>query len=450
MSIFGTMKTSVSGMNAQANRLGTVGDNIANSSTVGYKRASTAFSSLVLPSTQGSYSSGGVETNVRYSIAEQGGIQYTTSSTDLAIQGEGFFIVSDPNGSPFLTRAGSFQKDPNGFLTNTAGYKLMGYPYGSNPPAAVVNGFNGLEEININDFGLVSSPSTKGSFPANLDKGADVVPAGSRPSDNDPTAATPPTISYTNKASLTGYDHAGSKVLYDFYYTKTGTNEWEVSVYRQDQSTNGGFPYNATPIADLVKSTATLRFDPNTNKLAAGDYVPEQPGPPVVPAKGSDKAISFTDTLDGATPPQEITIDLSDMTQFASAFTPGKGIIDGNAPSPISDVEIGGDGLVTAVYQDGGRRPIYQVALATVPAIDKLKPQNGNVYLPTNDSGVVTIGFPESGSFGQIYSGALESSNVDIAGELTEMIEAQRVYTANSKVFQTGSDLMDVLINLKR
>jgi flagellar hook protein FlgE len=446
MSIFGTMKTAVSGMNAQANRLGTVGDNIANSSTVGYKRSSTAFSTLVLPSTQGSYSSGGVETNVRYSIAEQGGIQYTTSSTDLAIQGEGFFIVSDPNGTPYLTRAGAFVKDATGFLKNTAGFNLMGYPYGTNPPAAVVNGFNGLEEININDFGMVSSPSSQGSFPANLDKGATVVPPGTRPSDNVATSV------ITNKSSLTAYDHAGAKVLYDFYYTKTGVNEWEVTVYRQDESTNGGFPYMGslgTPVS-AIKSTATLRFDPNTNKLAAGAYVPGSAGPPVVLPSGSDKEIVITDPTDGATPAQEITIDFSDMTQFAAAFTPGKGIIDGNAPSPITDVEIGGDGLVTAVYQDGGRRPIYQVALATVPSIDKLLPQNGNVYLPTNDSGVVTIGFPQAGAFGQIYSGALESSNVDIASELTEMIESQRVYTANSKVFQTGSDLMDVLINLKR
>ncbi|CDZ35617.1 flagellar hook protein FlgE [Neorhizobium galegae] len=433
MSIFGTMKTAVSGMNAQANRLGTVGDNIANSSTVGYKRSSTAFSTLVLPSTQGSYSSGGVETNVRYSIAEQGGIQYTTSSTDLAIQGEGFFIVSDPNGTPYLTRAGAFVKDATGFLKNTAGFNLMGYPYGTNPPAAVVNGFNGLEEININDFGMVSSPSTAGSFPANLDKGAAIVPLANRPGANAATAV------ITNKSSLTAYDHAGAKVLYDFYYTKTGAgpDTWEVSVYRQDQSTNGGFPYTATAPKVLVQQTVTLEFDPNTNKLKTT-------------APASPNSITFVDPNDGATPAQSIKIDLSDMTQFAAAFTPGKGIIDGNAPSPITDVEIGGDGLVTAVYQDGGRRPIYQVALATVPSIDKLLPQNGNVYLPTNDSGVVTIGFPQAGAFGQIYSGALESSNVDIASELTEMIESQRVYTANSKVFQTGSDLMDVLINLKR
>ncbi|SFB10002.1 flagellar hook protein FlgE [Rhizobium sp. NFR07] len=429
MSIFGSMKTAVSGMNAQSNRLSTVGDNIANSSTVGYKRASTAFSSLVLPSTSGSYTSGGVQTNVRYSISEQGGISYTTSSTDLAIQGEGFFIVSDQAGTPVLTRAGSFQKNSEGYLVNAAGYQLMGYPYGSNPPAAVVNGFNGLEAININDFGMVSSPSTYGSFPANLDRDAETVPAGSRPSDNVAGAT------ITNKSSLTGYDHAGAKVLYDFYYTKTDDNTWEVTVYRQDQATNGGFPYvgaDGDPDS-ATKSTVTLEFDPDTNKLATT----------------SPTSINITDD-DGSLEGLNIEIDLSDMTQFATDFTPGKGIINGNAPSPITDVEIGADGLVTAVYQDGGRRAIYQVALATVPAIDKLLPQNGNVYVPTNESGVVTIGFPQEGVFGQIYSGALESSNVDIASELTEMIEAQRIYTANSKVFQTGSDLMDVLINLKR
>jgi flagellar hook protein FlgE len=438
MSIFGSMKTAVSGMNAQSNRLGTVGDNIANSGTTGYKRASTAFSSLVLPSTAGSYSSGGVQTNVRYSIADQGVISYTNSTTDLAIQGEGFFIVSDQNGSPYLTRAGSFQKDANGYLVNAAGFQLMGYPYGSNPPAAVVNGFNGLEAININDFGLVSSPSTAGSFSANLDKTKTPI-TGNTPADNSATST------YHDKMSLTAFDHAGAKVLYDFYYTKVDENTWEVSVYRQDQqSAAGGFPYSATPAGNLVQKTATLRFDPNTNKLAEGAYVP---GPP---ASGSDKNIVISDLVDGAAGGLNIDIDLSQMTQFATKFTPGKGIVDGNAPSPITEVEVGSDGLVTALYQDGGRRAIYQVALATVPAIDKLQPQNGNVYVPSNDSGVVTIGFPQEGVFGQIYKGALEGSNVDIATELTEMIEAQRIYTANSKVFQTGSDLMDVLINLKR
>lgn len=421
MSIFGSMRTAVSGMNAQANRLGTVGDNIANSSTIGYKRASTTFSSMVLPSSGGNYNSGGVTTNIRYSIAEQGGITYTTSSTDLAVFGEGFFIVEDAAGSPFLTRAGSFVPNDEGYLENAANFKLMGYPYGTNPPAAVVNGFNGLEAININNFGMTASPSTYGKFPANLNRDAVAIPGGTP---NTAGAA------YTNKTSLTAYDSGGAKVLYDFYYTKTGANEWEIKVYRQDQSPDGGFPYSAVLPDTLVEETVTLTFDPATNKLM------------------SPTSIIINDGNSGVA--QEIEIDLSDMTQFATAFTPGTATIDGNSPSAVSGVEIGSDGLVVAVYKDGGRRNIYQLALATVPSIDRLKPENGNVYSPTNDSGVVTIGFPESGPFGTILDSALEGSNVDIASELTEMIESQRIYTANSKVFQTGSDLMDVLINLKR
>lgn len=231
---------------------------------------------------------------------------------------------------------------------------------------------------------------------------------------------------------MTAFDSGGAKVLYDFYYTKTGDNTWEVAVYRQDQSTNGGFPYTATPAANLVQTKVDLEFDPATNKLTTA----------------SPKSITIDDQVSGV--PQAINIDLSQMTQFSAKFTPGTAVLNGNGPSQIKDVEIGKDGLVTAVYQDGGRRNIYQLALATVPSVDNLTPQNGNVYLPSNDSGVVTIGFPQSGSFGYIQKGALEGSNVDIASELTDMIESQRIYTANSKVFQTGSDLMDVLINLKR
>ncbi|MGQ2917723.1 flagellar hook protein FlgE [Rhizobium oryzihabitans] len=432
MSIFGTMRTGVSGMNAQANKLGTVGDNIANASTTGYKRASTSFSSLVLPSSSGSYASGGVQSNVRYSISEQGNLSYTTSSTDLAIQGNGFFVVQDGAGTPYLTRAGSFQKNSEGYLQNAAGFLLMGYPYGANPPAAVVNGFTGLEAININDFGLTASPSTQGSFPANLNRDEAIVAVGSRPSDNVATS----TIGA--KTSLTAFDSGGAKVLYDFYYTRidndaSGNPQWEVSVYRQDQSTNGGFPYTATPPAtDPVKATVQLTFDPATNKLTTT----------------SPTSITINDSTSGVA--QAIEIDLSQMTQFSSKFTPGTAVLNGNGPSQIKDVEIGKDGLVTAVYQDGGRRNIYQLALATVPSVDNLSPQNGNVYLPSNESGVVTIGFAQTGSFGYIQKGALEGSNVDIASELTDMIESQRIYTANSKVFQTGSDLMDVLINLKR
>ena len=445
MSIFGTMKTAVSGMNAQANRLSTVGDNIANSSTVGYKRASTAFSSMVLPSTAGSYNSGGVQTNVRYSIAEQGSISYTTNSTDMAVQGEGFFIVADGAGTPFLTRAGNFQISDTGELVNAAGYKLQGYSYNSGAPAAVVNGFDGLVPVNVKEANLISSPTTAGTFPVNLDADSEVV---------EPPAVTPggtfvagATVEYTNKASLVAYDSLGRKVLYDFYYTKLpasaavapvppapgipAQDQWEVSVFRQSDANpaaGDGFPYSS---ADRLDST-TFTFDQVT-----GDLSPASQG------------LTFTDTkAPGGS--QTINIDLTGTTQKAYDFTPGNATVNGSAPSAIENVEISNDGIVYAVYEDGSKQPLYRVPLATVQSPDNLVPVNGNAYAQGNDSGIVTTGFPGSGTFGLIYSGALEGSNVDIANELTEMIESQRIYTANSKVFQTGSDLMDVLINLKR
>ena len=122
MSLYGMMRTGVSGMNAQANRLSTVADNIANSGTTGYKRSSTEFSSLIIPSTTGNYTSGGVTTTIRTSIAQQGDLKYTSSGSDLAINGDGFFVVQNSSGTPYLTRAGSFVPDGEGNLVNAAGF----------------------------------------------------------------------------------------------------------------------------------------------------------------------------------------------------------------------------------------------------------------------------------------------------------------------------------------
>ena len=137
MGLYGMMRTSVSGMNAQANRLSTVADNIANSSTTGYKKASTEFSSLVLESGGSAYESGSVETRVRYGISEQGTFKFTTSVTDLAVKGDGFFLVSNENDQTYLTRAGSFVKDGTGDLVNAAGYRLMGYSLAPGAPTPV-------------------------------------------------------------------------------------------------------------------------------------------------------------------------------------------------------------------------------------------------------------------------------------------------------------------------
>ncbi|MBK5567380.1 flagellar hook protein FlgE [Ensifer sp. 2YAB10] len=410
MSLYGSMRTGVSGMNAQSNRLGTVAENIANANTTGYKRASTEFSSMILPSGGGNYNSGGVETQVRYSISQQGGTSYTTSASDLAINGGGFFIVQGNGGQNFLTRAGSFVPDKDGNLVNTAGYKLMGYEYKAGAdPTVVVNGFDGLTEVKLKDEGLVASGSTKGAMEANLPSGA--------------------AVGDESKTSLVVYDSQGNTRILDFVYEKTGPNAWSLEVRDRDT-------YAAGPPATGVLGTQTMTFDAAGKRIGATPATLTTSAITGLPGTGANL---------GA-----LTIDTAKTTQLGGDFTSSGGGIDGSKPSKMSGFEIDKEGIVYVKYGDGNLIPKFRIALATVQSPDKLLPESGNVYSQGTDSGVIVTGFAGSGAFGNIQSKALENSNVDIANELTSMIEAQRNYTANSKVFQTASDLLDVLVNLKR
>ncbi|MBU0737663.1 MAG: flagellar hook protein FlgE [Alphaproteobacteria bacterium] len=408
MSLYGTMRTGVSGMNAQSNRLSTVADNIANSSTVGYKKASVQFSSMILPTTNGAYNSGGVETDVRYSISSQGTFSYTTSTTDLAINGDGFFIVKGDDGTPYMTRAGSFVLQDDGTLKNTAGYTLQGYPYDSDvDPTIVVNGFDGLEPVDLSGSGISAVRSLTGTLNVNLPNSAEVGVAAD-----------------IKKTSLTVFDSQGSSRLIDFTYEKIADNTWEVSAVERDNGTQ-------------VLAPQTLVFDAD-GKLVTPDPA-ELPLDPY--------------TVDGAEvgdPGTGILISIGDTTQLASDFSVQLGKVDGNAASKVKGYEIDDKGIVSIAYDNGDLVPTFRVALASVQSPDNLNPVAGNMYTQSNDSGVVILGYAGSSGFGTILSGALEDSNVDVAEELTAMIESQRNYTANSKVFQTGSELMEVLVNLKR
>lgn len=400
MSLFGMMQTGGSGMNAQANRLSTVAENIANASTTGYKRSSTEFSSLILPSTGGSYNSGGVETKVRRSIENEGATVTTTSGSDLRINGEGFFVVSDATGNPFMTRAGAFTKNEAGNLINSGGYALQGYAYvNGQAPKAIANSFDGLTNINLSSGGLTATGTTVAAFGANLD---------SRTPDNDPASTT----------SMSVYDTQGNARILDISYTKTGTNAWSVAV--TDRATGDALANTTMTFGE----DGSLTTSPVTLTTAEKTYA-------------------------GATL-KEITIDLSKTTQLAKVFTPEPGEKDGNAPSPVAGFEIDKEGIVYVRYENNDLDPRYRLALATVQSVNNLEPQTGNVYLAGASSGEVSVGYAGTGKFGGVQDNALEGSNVDIANELTAMIESQRSYTANSKVFQTGADLLDVLVNLKR
>jgi flagellar hook protein FlgE len=419
MSLYGVMRTGVSGMNAQSNKLSAVADNIANSGTNGYKRVSTEFASMIIDSGTESYTSGGVNTRARYNISEQGNLSYTTSVTDLAVAGNGFMIVNDVDGTSFLTRAGAFVPDGSGNLVNAAGFYLMGFAYADGAPAPVAGGLTGLTKVSVSQTELQAIPSTEGKFSANLPATADIVAAADLPSTNAATAQ------YTGKSSFLTYDYLGNEVVLDIYLTKTAANEWEVSVFNKaDAAVGGGFPYTSAAL-----STETLTFDPTTGSLDGA----------------SPTALSIA--VPGGAP---FELDMSKMSQLSSEYRVLDAWVDGNAPSAVDRMEIDPDGTLYAIYASGARVATYKIPLADVPSPDNLTSRPGNVYALSTTSGAVQIGFSTSGGLGALVSGALEASTVDLASELTAMIESQRTYTANSKVFQTGSELLDVLVNMKR
>lgn len=396
MSLYSMLRTGVSGMNAQSNKLGTISDNIANAGTTGYKRATTEFSTLLLASGQGEYNSGAVNTDIRYGISTQGATKSTTSTTDLMIEGDGFFVVSDDTGQTYLTRAGSFTVDAEtGNLVNAAGFTLMGYDLTSGT-TQVLNSTEGLVAINLGQSKFSANPTTEGTFTANLPLVADGEDIDDQVS------------------SITTYDNLGNAVTLNLTYSyDSASSSWTMTV--TDDAT------------DDVLFTQALTFD------GSGD-IDIDPSTVEIPIPGGDT----------------LALDISNMTNLNGDYEVVTAEVNGNAASLVENVSIGTDGIVYAVDDSGQKIPLFQIPLATVPSPDNLKPSAGNVYMVTADSGDLQIRTANEAGAGKIVSNSLESSTVDIATELTDMIVAQRDYTANSKVVQTGSELLDVLMNLKR
>ena len=398
MSLFGTLNTGVSGMAAQANMLSTIGDNIANSATTGYKSATVAFETMIGDRSTFDYSSGGVQSKVRYGIGDQGTLTASTSVTDLAIKGNGFFVVQGPDGATALTRAGSFVADASGDLVNTAGYKLMGYNL-TDGSTATANGTGGLQVINLNKQQLDAAPSQTGTLQFNLPSNA--------------------ASGATSKTSIVAYDDLGNPLTLDITFTKTGTNAWNAQITNDATGTTIG-------------AAQPLTYDPTTGKLASGSN-----------ARATTLTADLT-SLGG----KKLTLDVSQSTQLASSFTINTATVDGSAPSKLDHVTIGTDGTVTSVYANGVSEATYRIPLADVPSPDSLTSLTGNVYQANLASGTVTVGTATTGSLGEIDSGNLENSTVDLATELTSMISAQRSYEANSKVIQASSDLLKVVDQL--
>lgn len=412
MGLYGVLNSGVSGMNAQSNRLGVVADNIQNQNTVGYKRGSTQFSSLLTESGSGSYDSGSVTTVVRHDIGSKSNMTATTSASDVAISGNGFFVVKDAGGKTALTRAGNFVIDAKtGDLVNAAGMHLQGYSLASGTPILSMNSFNGLAPVNLASFGMQAHPSTAGRIDAgNLNS-------------NDPNLnGALSNTNFTKASSVITYDNLGNPFQVDLYFGKTSTGNWQVMAYDH---------------ADVLKNQASgAAISP-----IAG------PTPLSFDAKGKlSNAASLSFTVPNGQP---FKLDFANLTQMAGEFVLN-GRVDGNRPQAVDHAAIDTDGTVYAVYQDGQTAAAFRIPLATVASPDNLTPRSGNVFEVTPGSGDPQLNFANVGGRGSIESHSLEDSNVDLGNELATMIESQTGYGANSKVFQTGTEMLETLVNLKR
>jgi flagellar hook protein FlgE len=249
---------------------------------------------------------------------------------------------------------------------------------------------------------------------ANLDAAAP-IDTGTLPSANVAGAT------YTSESSLVTYDNLGNAVNLNVYFSKTASNTWEVSVYNAaDAASGGGFPYTQPAL-----TTQTLNFSA---------------------ANGS---LTSPTSLSLAIPNgQTLNLDISGMTQLASTFAVSTATTNGSAPSAASSVQISSNGTLSEVYANGTTTALYDIPLATVPSADNLTPLSGDVYQQSNQSGDTVVGAAGQDGLGTIQSSELESSTVDLATQLTNMIVAQRSYESNSQAFQVGSTLLQELNNL--
>jgi flagellar hook protein FlgE len=417
MSLYGAMMTSISGMNAQVNRLSAVGDNVSNASTAGYKRATASFASMVIDSGSNNYMAGGVVSQVRYSIATQGNIGFSSNSSDLALKGDGFFIVQDATGVQFLTRAGGFQYDSMGNLSS-GGFQLVGERIGT--PGL-------MEPIQVDFAAIDANPTQNGSVSANLNVDEPVIATVVNP--GPPVTYVNPTpllnqvdSVYTSKTSLVSFNGVGGSEILDIYYTKTQNHRWEVAVYSQADASATGFPYSAPALG-----SGYLDFDPIYGRPL---------GPLAFPVQVPNGLA--------------VNLDFSETTQLASEFNINDATVDGRKASSVERFLFAADGRISALFTSGHIEQTHRLVVASVVSPDKLSVIDGTRFTANADSGPISYGYPSSDRYGSLISGALEGSNVDIAGEFTSMIETQNVYAANSKAFQTGAEMFEVITNLKR
>jgi len=439
LSLYSALYAGVSGLSAQSSAMATVADNITNINTVAYKGVEAQFRTLVTDGrASSSYAAGGVAATPITQVTKQGLPQATGSSTDLAIDGDGFFITRSGvsgNDPVAYTRAGSFKPDEQGFMRNSSGLYLYGWRLNETGGYTNTGNVNALTPVRLSDLVGTAAPTTKVDARINLQSDAATYP---------PNAAAPAytvgslasgAIEPTFTRSFTVYDSQGGSHELKMSFLKTGANTWKAETYMNPATdvsgvtggllANGEIKFNGNGSLDKAGSTGTFFNTLNINYTNGSTSVP------IEMSLGEDGGISG-------------------LTSFGQPSSLVRGGADGGILGNIAATEISKEGVVSAIFDDGSSRKVFQLPVATFPNPNGLTRVSGNAYSGNRQSGMMTMNAPGELGAGKLLSNTLEASTVDLAGEFTNMIRFQRAYSASSKIITTVDDMLREVSDLKR
>lgn len=417
-----SLYTATSGMDANGTQLSVIADNIANLNTVGFKKSTVAFGDVLsqsITNVAGSAQVGrGVLVMEVSPLMTQGAFETTENALDLAIDGDGFFAVSD-NGARYYTRAGNFAVDRDGFIANPDDLRLQGYLADA---AGNITGTTG--DLQLTATQNPARMTGSANVAVNLDAAAPVqTTAFTLDGDGNGTPNDP--LNYNSSTTISVYDSQGGAHQVTLYYSKTAANTWDVHDVYGDSANPG-------QLIEATGSPQTLTFD------TSGVLTSVSAGSPVFDFGG------------GVTTPQSITFDHAGTSQYASNFAVLKLDQDGYSSGALKNLIISDDGVLTGNFTNGQTRLIGQVALAKFIAPTELVKLGRNLYGESFASGQPIVSAAGTSGLGNVASNTLELSNVDLAVEFVKMITAQRAFQANSRIITTTDELMQEVVNLKR
>jgi len=400
-------RTAISGMRAAQANLETIGHNVANANTSGFKQGRAEFADIYAVSQTGiadNTPGNGVSVSRISQQFGQGNISNTDNVMDLAIDGEGFFVLED-GGSRVFSRAGAFGLDKDGFIVNAQNQKLITYQADA---TGNITGAEGSMQLTSNTNSPLASSAL--SLSMNLNANA------------DPSTITTPAInptdpnSFHNTTSMSIYDSLGNSHLASFFYKKTAPNTWQ-SQMAVDGTLQAG--------TNSLSFTTAGALDTGASTINPVNYAPT----------GAD--------------PMTLTFDYTGTTQFGSQFSPTLLSQTGHPTGTFSGIDIDGDGVISANYTFGQPQVQGQVILSKFNNPQGLVQLGDNAWAETAASGSSLISTPNSTGIGGLRSGALEDSNVDLTEQLVKMIVAQRNFQANAQVITTADAITQTVINIR-